>query len=92
MAEVSILCGLDVGQQAIARGVFSRIVPPGYEALLPPGSFTFTRDQVRGVSYPPILVKAVIEVLLQLLPIAQAGMWKPPRILSWEITEIRNRS
>jgi hypothetical protein len=62
MAEMSIFCGLDVGQQEIARGAFSRIVLLGYAVLLPLGSFTFTDAQANGVSYPPIRVKAVIVV------------------------------
>jgi hypothetical protein len=62
MAEMNILCGLDVGQQVIVRGAFSPIIPLGYAALLPLGSFTFTDAQAHGVSYPPIPVKAVIGV------------------------------
>jgi hypothetical protein len=62
MAEVSILYALDVEQQVIAGGAFSRIVPPGYAARLPLGSFTFTGAQDHGVNYPPIPVKGAIGV------------------------------
>jgi hypothetical protein len=62
MAEMSILSGLDVGQQAIVDGESSPIAPLGYAALSPLGSFTFTDAQARGVGYPPIPVQAVIGV------------------------------